>query len=368
MSRLRRIGPVHDDRVVVEAGAKWSDLLTATLARGRTPPVLTDYLELSVGGTLAVGGVGATSMNLGVQSDHVLELEVVTGEGELVACSPTRNADLFDAVRAGLEQVAVMVRATIRLVPARRSVRRFELFYPDLATMVGDARMLAGAATFDAVQGAILAPPTGGGLVFRLDAARFFDDAPPSDGVLLEGLSDDPARRTAASGPYLDWLRRLAQLEAALRSNGQWLFPHPWLTTFVGDARVEDVVAAELDRLDPPADLGPFGQVVLSPIDTRVIDTPVLRLPTDALSWAFNLIRIPPTGDSGEARRLVRANRATYRRVSDAGGVLYPVSALPLSPRGWRRHFGPAFATLAKAKRRHDPGRTLTPGYEVFQG
>jgi cytokinin dehydrogenase len=96
MSRLRSIGPVRGDRVVVEAGAKWSELLARTLARGKTPPVLTDYLELSVGGTLAVGGVGGTSMSLGVQTDHVLQLEVVTGDGELVTCSATRNADLFD--------------------------------------------------------------------------------------------------------------------------------------------------------------------------------------------------------------------------------------------------------------------------------
>jgi cytokinin dehydrogenase len=367
MSRLRRIGPVRDDRVVVEAGARWSELLAVTLAQGRTPPVLTDYLELSVGGTLAVGGVGGTSMSIGVQTDHVLELEVVTGEGELVTCSATRNADLFDAVRAGLGQVALITRATLRLVAAPSSVRRFQLFYPDLAAMLDDARTLASERRFDAVQGAIVAPPSGG-RAFRLDAARFFDDPPPDDGVLLAGLSDDPARRVGANIPYLDYLRRLAPLEATLRENGQWFLPHPWLTTFVGDSRVEDVVAAELDRLDPPADLGPFGQVVVSPIGRAGIGTPLLRMPADALSWAFNLIRIPPTGDAGEATRLVRANRATYRRVADAGGVLYPVSALPLSPRGWRRHFGPAFAALAEAKRRNDPCHTLTPGYEVFEG
>jgi hypothetical protein len=32
----------------------------------------------------------------------------------------------------------------------------------------------------------------------------------------------------------------------------------------------------------------------------------------------------------------------------------------------WRRHFGPAFPALAAVKRRLDPSRTLTPGYEVF--
>jgi FAD/FMN-containing dehydrogenase len=38
MSTLRYIGAVEDDRVVVEAGAKWSDVLRTTLAQGKTPP------------------------------------------------------------------------------------------------------------------------------------------------------------------------------------------------------------------------------------------------------------------------------------------------------------------------------------------
>ena len=68
--------------MVVEAGAKWSDVLRATLPHGKTPPVLTEYLELSVGGTLVVGGVGGTTSAFGVQSDNVIEMEVVTGDGE----------------------------------------------------------------------------------------------------------------------------------------------------------------------------------------------------------------------------------------------------------------------------------------------
>jgi FAD/FMN-containing dehydrogenase len=74
ISTLRYVGPVEGDRVVVEGGATWSDVLRATLPQGKTPPVLTDYLELSVGGTLIVGGVGVAS----------------------------NNVDLFNAVRAGL--------------------------------------------------------------------------------------------------------------------------------------------------------------------------------------------------------------------------------------------------------------------------
>jgi hypothetical protein len=85
------------------------------------------------------------------------------------------------------------------------------------------------------------------------------------------------------------------------------------------------------------------------------------------LRWTFNLVRIPPLDDRTETRRLVDANRDISARVRAGGGVLYPVSALPLSPEGWRRHFGAAFAALADAKRRHDPSHTLTPGYEVFR-
>ena len=89
-------------------------------------------------------------------------------------------------------------------------------------------------------------------------------------------------------------------------------------------------------------------------------------MPADDLIYAFNLIRLPATGDPDEADRLVDANWATYERVKAAGGTLHPVSALPLSPDAWRDHFGPAFAQLDAAKQRFDPGKVLTPGYEIY--
>ncbi|HEY6423875.1 MAG TPA: FAD-binding protein [Pseudonocardiaceae bacterium] len=44
MGRLRTVHRVQDDRVVVAAGATWSEVLAATLPRGLTPPVLTNRL------------------------------------------------------------------------------------------------------------------------------------------------------------------------------------------------------------------------------------------------------------------------------------------------------------------------------------
>jgi FAD/FMN-containing dehydrogenase len=126
-------------------------------------------------------------------------------------------------------------------------------------------------------------------------------------------------------------------------------------------------VGAELDRLDPAADLGRLGQVVLSPIRRGAVTSPLLRRPAGALCFAFNLVRLPDTDDP-VAARLVAANRAAYERIRAAGGTLYPVSAFPMAPPDWRSHFGPAFARLAAARRTYDPRGVLTPGYEIFSG
>jgi cytokinin dehydrogenase len=363
MTRLQTVRRVERDRVVVDAGATWSQVLAATLPQGLTPPVLTDYLELSVGGTIIVGGVGAMTSRYGVQADNVLQMDVITGTGQKVTCSASHHPDLFNALRAGLGQVGVITSATLALIPAPQQVRRYLLIYPDLQSLVNDERLLASDDRFDAVQGAVLPTPTG--WMFRLDAVKAFSTDRPDDSLLLAGLSDDRARAELSTLSYAAYLGRLAALEQALRANGQWFFPHPWLTTFVGDAAVESVVSREL-RLLEPADLGPLGQVVVSAFRRQAISSPLLRLPADDLVYAFNFVRIPATDDRAEAHRLVAANQAIYERVIADGGTLYPVSAFPMFRTDWRRHFGPTFRQLRDAKRTYDPTNVLTPGYEVF--
>ena len=95
MTSLDGIHAVAPDRVTVDAGATWRDVLAATLPQGRTPPVLTDYLDLSVGGTLVVGGVGGTTPTFGMQCDNVLILLVHPDGNQLplitILKEPTRD-------------------------------------------------------------------------------------------------------------------------------------------------------------------------------------------------------------------------------------------------------------------------------------
>src|SRR5580693_9034447 len=82
----------------VDAGVLWRDLVDATLAQGLVPRVLTNNLGVSIAGTLSMAGLGVASFRYGTQADNAIELEVVTGAGEIVTCSRQQHRELFDVV------------------------------------------------------------------------------------------------------------------------------------------------------------------------------------------------------------------------------------------------------------------------------
>ena len=99
---------------------------------------------------------------------------------------------------------------------------------------------------------------------------------------------------------------------------------------------------------------------------TNACRTPLLRLPDEEVVFLFNVIRIPTSNDAPAMQGMVEQNRALYHRIRSAGGIQYPVGAFPMSRSDWKDHFGSSWTRLADAKRRHDPGNLLTPGYGIF--
>jgi len=328
---MRGLGGVRDlraDRIVVEAGATWRDVLDATLPIGARPPVLPDYLDLTVGGTLSAGGLGSNSHIAGPQTDHVLEMEVVTGTGELVRCSPAEHRELFDGVRAGLGRCGVIVSAALELVPAPARVFTAKVAHACAADLLDAQHGPAGA--IDLVGQAKL-----GETGWRFELTRV---------------------TTAARGPgwqemsFLQWADRMREDVAQLRDLGEWTRPHPWAVMFVPREHAVEVIEETLARTGR-GELGMSGVVLINPV--RVSRTPLLRMSENSVHFAM-LRTASPGGISAD--ELVRLNRALYERVREIGGFRYPIDAITASRADWGRHYGPMGPVLRQVQQRYDPG------------
>jgi cytokinin dehydrogenase len=351
--------------VDVGPGVHWRSVIQEAFDHGLTPPVLTDYQDLSVGGTLSVGGIGGTSQTFGVQADNVLELEVVTGTGERLVCSDSQRSDLFDAVLAGLGQVALIVRARVPLLQAPAQVTSFSLFYDDIDLYVRDQLRLVAEGRFDHLQGQVVANASNTGWRFMIDAGTFFTPPQaPDTAALLAGLHDVRADLQTLTQSYLDYAFRLDPLVEFLISIGVWGFPHPWVDLFVPASAASSFVGDVVASLTP-ADTG-GGPVLFYPVNSRRIRRPLFRLPDERRCFLFSLLRTADPTSPDSVPDMLADNRALYDRLVRIGGTRYANGAMPFDAQDWRRHFADRFPDLRAAKRRYDPDRVLTPGQGIF--
>ncbi|MEU3271535.1 FAD-binding protein [Saccharomonospora sp. NPDC006951] len=360
---------VHDgtgNELRVDAGARWQQVLSASLPRGLTPPVLTDYLELSVGGTLAVGGIGGATHRYGAQTDTVTELEVVTGGGELKRCSAENDSDLFDAVRAGLGHCGVITRATLRLRPARQRARKWKLTYDSLDDYLTDQRTAVGESRFDHLEGRLVLDDSGEWRYILEGTSYFSLPDEPDEAALLGGLSFDHESVETEDRTYHGFLDRMAESETVLRADGDWFRPHPWITVIAPDDGVADVVTETLAETGRE-ELGDSGIVLLYPLRAETLGTPLLRKPATDIVWLFAVLRTGKPYDVTGTGRMLELNAAVAERARLVEGTVYPVNALQMTPEEWRDHFGDAWETFAAAAKKYDPKNVLAHGQRVFE-
>jgi cytokinin dehydrogenase len=361
------LGVIHEigaDYAVVGAGVLWSALFDAAAAHGLMPPVLTDYMGLSVGGTLSVGGIGGALQHHGLQADNVLELEVVTGEGKHVACSPHHHRQLFEAVLAGLGQSALIVKAKVRLIPALSDALVFNLFYDDLETFLEDQVTVLDSGRFSYLEGQAVARTDGPGWRYLLEAVAYHEAAvPPDQTALLAGLRDNRSEAVITPQSLRDFVFRLDPLIEFLKQIGVWGFPHPGLSLWVPLEGATTLMGDVLSELTVEQTGG--GAVLIYPIPTERVQAPLYSLPASRVAFAFNILRITSPDPDLVALRLAE-NASIYDQVAAIGGTRYPIDALPFSRRDWRRQFGTRWSSLVRAKRRFDPDGVLTPGQGIF--
>jgi cytokinin dehydrogenase len=368
MGGFDQIHRIESDEAEVGAGLKWSDLVRTTVPLGLTPPALTGYLGLSIGGTLSVGGVSATNAQ-GAQVDRVRELSVVTGEGELRRCSLRQNRDLFESVLAGLGQYGIITSAVIDLVPAKALARTYLLNYSDNATFFADFFTLLKRGELDRLYN-MWQPDGRGGWIYQINAIKMFDPQnPPNDSLLLRGLSQGVIDAQILDMPYLDHVTQVDVGIEFIRSIGLWDgVQHPWFDVFLPERSVERYVGEVIPELTPE-DVGPAGFMLLLALKSSRVNRPRLRVP-QGTDWIFLfdiLTGASAPGPNPEfTTRMLARNRRLFDKAQRVGGVRYPIGSIEFSPLDWARHYGLTTGDVLRAKRRYDPMRILAPGVGVF--
>ncbi|KAL6604601.1 hypothetical protein ACP70R_043028 [Stipagrostis hirtigluma subsp. patula] len=408
---MRSLGRGHRARIrvsasggepYVDAGGEqlWADVLRATLKHGLAPRVWTDYLRLTVGGTLSNAGIGGQAFRHGPQIANVHELDVVTGTGEMVTCSRDKNSDLFFAALGGLGQFGVITRARIRLEPAPKRVRWVRLAYSDVVTFTKDQELLIsdriGEAGFDYVEGQLqlnrsliegpkstlffssddlnklagLAYRTGSSAIYYIEGAMYYNEADAGSmdqkmETLLERLSFQPGFVFTKDVTYVHFLDRVRQEEEVLRSVGMWEVSHPWLNIFIPRSRILDFDANVFKGM--LNDINPSGLILMYPMNKNKWDDQMTTITPSDEDVFYTVGLLWSALSKEDVERLEKLNESVMAFCDKASIKCRQYLPHYTSQDGWQQHFGAKWEKLTKLKAKYDPHTILSPGQRIFQ-
>lgn len=167
----------------VQGMCTYEDLVAVTLPHGLIPLVVPQLRTITLGGAVTGLGIEATSFRNGLPHESVLEMDVLTGSGEVVTARPDgEHADLFRSFPNSYGSLGYATRLHIELeaVPPRVALRH--LRFGDVTSATGAIEEIVGAGEYegvrvDALDGAAFAPDE----VYLTLATWTDEDGPTSD-------------------------------------------------------------------------------------------------------------------------------------------------------------------------------------------
>lgn len=164
----------------------YEDLVAATLPHGLSPLVVPQLKTITLGGAVTGLGIESTSFRNGLPHESVLELDILTGAGEIVTASPAEHADLYRAFPNSYGTLGYAVRLRIELESVEPYVALTHVRFHSLAELVAAMDRIVTTGRFDDVR------------VDYLDGVVFSAE----ESYLCIGV------QTAASGPVSDYTRQ----------------------------------------------------------------------------------------------------------------------------------------------------------------
>ncbi|XP_058098007.1 cytokinin dehydrogenase 3-like [Magnolia sinica] len=382
-------------------GTLWVELLKESLTHGLAPRSWTDYLYLSIGGTLSNAGISGQTFKYGPQISNVLQLDVITGKGELVTCSPTESSGLFHAVLGGLGQFGIITSARILLQDAPQKVKWVRAFYEDFGIFTNDQELLISMTDIvDYVEGFVvlneqslhsssIAFPSHLGFMPQLQsgtshvyyciefAIHFYQEKDSNPDKLVKEITKQlnfmPSYIYSVEVSYFDFLNRVRMEEMSLRRRGLWDVTHPWMNMFVPKSGILQFRDLLLDNISPTTFEGP---ILIYPI-LRDKWNPNMSavLPErgsehgDKVLYIVGMLRSanPSTCTAECLESLLQQNRRIVETATSPRIGAKQYLSHYCQEQQWREHFGGKWERFLAGKSEYDPLSILAPGQGIFE-
>ncbi len=207
----------------------YEDLVAATLPYGLAPLVVPQLKTITLGGAVTGLGIESTSFRNGLPHESVLEMDILTGTGEVVTASPDQHQDLYRGFPNSYGTLGYSVRLKIELEPVKPFVALRHLRFNSVSDLVAEMDRIADTGGYDGVP------------VEYLDGVVFSAD----ESYLCIGV------QTGTAGPVSDYTgqRDLLPLDPACRRREARPADHPRLPVALGHRLV--LVLAGVRRAEP---------------------------------------------------------------------------------------------------------------------
>ncbi|KAL6338365.1 hypothetical protein AAG906_018736 [Vitis piasezkii] len=382
--------PIWGSYADVGGEQQWIDVLQATLKHGLAPVSWTDYLYLTIGGTLSNAGISGQTFRHGPQISNVYEMDVLTGKGELVTCSKDTNSELFFAVLGGLGQFGIITRARIALEPAPERVKWIQMLYDDFSTFSRDQEHLISINGLDYLEGSLFMQNSSpnnwrssfspseyprissliskNGIIYCLEVVKNYDEL-TSHTVdeelqeLLKGLNFLPGFVFTKDVSLVDFLNRVHSGELNLRAKGLWDVPHPWLNLFVPRSSISDFNSGVFRDILPKINqtTGPF--LVYPMIRNKWDDRTSAVIPDEDIFYTVGVLH---SSGADDWEPLENQNKEILKFCDKAGIKIKRYLSRYTTKEDWMNHFGPKWRTFEDRKAQFDPKMILSPGQQIF--
>jgi FAD/FMN-containing dehydrogenase len=116
----------------------YEDLVAATLPYGLSPLVVPQLKTITLGGAVSGLGIESASFRNGLPHESVLEMDILTGAGELLTASRNQHTELFRAFPNSYGTLGYSTRLRIELEPIAPFVALRHVRFSSLSEMVAE--------------------------------------------------------------------------------------------------------------------------------------------------------------------------------------------------------------------------------------